>query len=194
MIMTKGQMYEIYKAKRQKLATKIRELIKTKDSKDKFQKLIKLTREYEKITADMNLDGIAAKVYPATLGSQKWVDAYDTFMKAHAENCRKAYREVKQMSDHNKYNIMLCWTEKKDHCICESVVEKIKTYFSTLNIALMDVNKTDFPDRIEVCETYKIKCSKETYEFVLRSVECLISLLTESAYETCNIGVFGKNL
>ena len=44
--MTKGQMYELYKAKRQKLATKIRELIKTKDSKEKFQKLIKLTLEY----------------------------------------------------------------------------------------------------------------------------------------------------
>jgi hypothetical protein len=192
--MTKGKLHESYKAKRQKLANSIRELIKTNDSKEKFQKLIKLTREYEKITAEMNLNGISAKVYPATLSSQKWIDTYNTFVKNYAEDCRKSYRAVKELNNHNKYNIMLCWTIKNEHCVCESIVEKVKTYFSTLNIVLMDSNKTVFPDRIEICETYKLKCSKETYNFVLKSVECIISLLTESSYDECNMGVFGKEL
>lgn len=194
--MTKGRMYELYKAKRQKLATKIRELIKTKDSKEKFQKLIKLTKEYEKITADMNLDGIPAKVYPLTLSSKKWIDAYDLFMKEYVENCRKSYRSVKQMTSQNKYNIMLCWTIKSDCYICTDVITTIKKYFETIGLKLVDTTKIDFPDRIETCETYKIACSKDVYETILASAKFVLAFTTaaSSAYETCNIGIFGKEL
>lgn len=191
--MTKGQMRESYKVKRQRLATDIRALIKTKDSKEKFQKLIKLTKEYERITADMNLDGISAKVYPLTLSSKKWVDAYDLFMKEYTESCRRSYREVKQITEQNKYNIMLCWTVKSDCCVCTDAITTIKKYFETIGLKLIDTTKTDFPDRIEVCETYKIACNKDVYETILASADFVLSYTT-ALHENCNIGIFGKLL
>ena len=194
--MTKGKQLEIYKTKRQKIANDMRVLMKTPDSPTKFDKLIKLGKEYENITLAMNLEGFSAKVWPLNLGSQKWIEARNDYLKDKKAACKKVYNEIKSREtiQNNNYNIVLCWTIKPDYCVCESIVEKLQKYFTSIGLNTHDLTKTTFPDRVEFCETYRLNCSKDKYELILKSAEYILDISTESAYDKCNMGIFGKEL
>ena len=104
---------------------------------------------------------------------------------------KKATKKVNVQND-SKYNITLCWTIKPDYCICESIIEKVQKYFTSIGINSFDLTRTEFPDRIEFCETYKLKCSKEKYEVIIKSAEYILDIATNSAYDKCNMGIFGR--
>ena len=86
----------------------------------------------------------------------------------------------------------MCWTIKPDYCVCESIIEKIQKYFESIKVASQDIARTEFPDRIEFCETYKLNCTKEQYQLILKSAEYILDIATDSAYDKCNMGIFGK--
>jgi hypothetical protein len=68
----------------------------------------------------------------------------------------------------------------------------MQQYFETLNIPSIDLVNTPFPDRTEFCETYKLTCSKETYELIMKSAKYILDITADSIYDKCNIGIFGK--
>ena len=188
--MTKKELHKEYIAMRQKIKDATAALKKTKDSKEKFEKLIKVTSDFESYVTDTQLKGLTyASAHPYS--SQKWIDAYYEFV-----NRPKTKTKVKKKtpSKHIKqtYNIMLCWTIKPDYCVCESIIEKIQKYFESIKVASHDTTWTEFPDRIEFCETYKLNCTKEQYQLILRSAEYILDITTDSAYDKCNMGIFGK--
>ena len=186
--MTKREAFEQYKAKRNKIKSEINALKKSHDRVEKYQKLIKLAKDYEKVTTDMNLDGFNAKVYPATLSVQHWNDAYEAFLN------NTKIKKVVTNADQQLYNIMLCWTIKNDYCVCDSIIETMQNYFTSIGLSVEDTIKSAFPDRTEFCQNYKFTGSKTTYEMILKSAEYILDIATVSAYEKCNIGVFGKLL
>lgn len=186
--MTKKELLEQYKSKRNKIKSDILSIKRLPDSVEKFQKLIKLSKSYEKVTTDMNLDGISAKVHPITLSSQYWNDAYDAFLN------NRPNKKIVTTSDQQLYNIMLCWTIKNDYCVCDSIIETMQNYFTNIGLNVEDTIKSTFPDRTEFCQNYRYTGSKSTYEMILKSAEYILNIATVSAYEKCNIGVFGKIL
>lgn len=187
--MTKGERLEQYKIKRKKIKNEISTVKKTQDRVEKFQKLIKLAKDYEKITTDMNLEGISAKVYPVTLSVQYWTDAYEDFLHG-----IKKSKKSETITDENLYNIMLCWTIKNDYCVCDSIIENMQMYFSNIGLITEDTVKTTFPDRTEFCQNYKFTGSKASYDLIMKSAEYILEISTVSAYEKCNVGIFGKIL
>lgn len=185
--MKRKELIEQYKNKRNKIKSDILSIKRTPDSVEKYLKLIKLAKSYEKVTTDMNLDGFSAKVYPATMSSQYWNDEYERFLDG-----RKA-RPVITNTD-QQYNIMLCWTIKNDYCVCDSIIETMQNYFISVGLDVKDTVKSSFPDRVEFCQNYRYTGSKVSYEMLMKSAEYILNIATVSAYEKCNIGVFGKIL
>lgn len=188
--MTKAALYREYQAMRKKMKDAIASLKTMKDSKEKFEKLIKITSDYEAYVTDVQLKGLTyASTHPYS--SQKWIDAYYAFV-----NKPKTKSKTKKVDKNktNKYNIVLCWTIKPDYCICESIIDKMQSYFSKLGLKVADTTKTDFPDRVEICETYKISCTKDKFELILKSAEYILEISTDSVYDKCNIGIFGKEV
>jgi hypothetical protein len=192
--MTKAERIIQYKAKRQKLKTDIENAIKRRDSKEKFEQLIKLTKDYEKITTDMNLDGIPAKVWPEKLSSKKWIDTYERFIQSEHEAIKQEKKTRKSIKpvENQSYSITLCWTIKNEYCVCDAIIETIQKYFSSIGLTDSDTTQTKFPDRIEFCQEYKLSCTKDKYELILKSAEYILEIATNSAYEQCNVGLFGR--
>ena len=187
-VMTKKELQQQYSAKRQKMKDAVASLKATKDSKTKFERLIKITTDYESFITDLQLSGLTkATAYPYS--SQKWIDAYYAFV-----NKPKAKPKAKKTDKNkkNKYNIILCWTIKPDYCVCESIIAKVKNYMSTIKLKCNDITRIDFPDRVEFCQTYELNCTKEKYDLIMKSAEYILELSTDSIYDKCNVGIFGK--
>lgn len=185
--MTKAERLEQYKAKRNKIKSEITSTKKSADRVEKYQKLIKLAKDYEKITNDMNLEGFAAKVHPHTLSVKYWEDEFDSFLHG-TRNLKKSVTNT----DDQLYNIMLCWTIKNDYCVCDSIIETMQNYLTNVGLQSEDTVKTTFPDRTEFCQNYKFSGSKTSYELLMKSAEYILDITTLSAYEKCNVGIFGK--
>ena len=193
--MTKGEKRELYKAKRQKIRKDFEAALKRKDSDSKFQELIRLTKEFEKVTTDMNLDGIAAKVHPEKMQSSIWVKAYEDYMHGtHEGTTVKKSKKSVTISDQQLYNILLCWTIKHDYCVCDSIIETLQNYFMSIGLITDGTTKTSFPDRTEFCQTFKLTGTKEYFDLIIKSAEYILDITTVSAYEKCNIGIFGKEI
>ena len=187
--MTKAELYREYQAKRKKIKDAVAALKVTRDSSEKFEKLIRLTTDFEAYVVDVQLKGLAqATSNPYT--SQKWVDAYYAFR----NKPKKVVKKKVQSNQKKDYNIMLCWTIKPDYCICDAIIAKVQKYLASIKLSVNDVTKTEFPDRTEFCETYKLKCTKKEYDLILKSAEYILDIATESAYDKCNMGIFGKEL
>lgn len=184
--MTRKEQVEQYKNKRNKIKADILSVSRTPDSVEKYQKLIKLAKSYEKVTTDMNLDGINAKVYPVKMSSQYWSEAYENFLSGRKKT------PVAPITDQQQYDIMLCWTIKNDYCVCDSIIETMQNYFTSIGVSAADTTKSTFPDRTEFCQNYKYTGSKSSYELIMKSAEYILNFATVSAYEKCNIGIFGK--
>lgn len=195
MLMTKGEKREQYKLRRQKIKKDFEAALKRKDSDSKFQELIRLTREFEKVTTDMNLDGIAAKVHPEKMQSSIWVKAYEDYMHgAEEERSPKKTKKPTSASDQQLYNVLLCWTIKHDYCVCDSIIETLQNYLMAIGLTSEGTTKSSFPDRTEFCQTFKLTGTKEYFDLVIRSAEYILEITTVSAYEKCNVGIFGKEI
>lgn len=190
--MTKRKQLAAFKARRNELTNSIREAMALPDSEEKFKKLIKATKLYKSLIDDMNLEGFSAKVWPATFETKRWIEAQAEFIKAKKDRCIKSYRAVKE--NNSTYTITLCWTIKPDYCVCEPIVNKLQKYFASLNIPSVDRVSTEFPDRVEFCETYKLVGTEEKYELIIKSAEYILDITADSIYDKCNIGLFGKKL
>lgn len=188
--MTKAELYREYQAKRTKIKDAVNALKVTKDSNEKFERLIRLTTDFEAYVVDTQLKGLKqAKSHP--YNSQKWVDAYYAFKNKPKPKPKPKKSTINQKKD---FSISLCWTIKPDYCVCEGIIAKIQKYFETIKISSTDITRTEFPDRIEFCETYRLKCTKEKFDLILKSAEYLLDITTESAYDKCNMGIFGQQL
>lgn len=190
--MTKGERYEVYKAKRQRIKKDIEAAIKKKTDTSKFQELIKLTKEYETVTMAMNLDGWPVKVWPEKMTSKKWIDAYEEYLNETNNKTQTKTKAVK--TDKQRFTISLCWTVKPEYCVCDSVIDILRNYFSSIGLKSDEILKNEFPDRIEFCKVYKVTCTQEKFKLILKSAEYILSISTNSAYDNCNIGVIGKEL
>ena len=63
--MTKAELYREYQAKRIKIKDAVNALKVTKDSNEKFERLIRLTTDFEAYVVDMQLKGLKqAKSHP----------------------------------------------------------------------------------------------------------------------------------
>lgn len=187
--MTKRERFEQYKAKRNKIKNEMTVVKKNPDTVEKFQKMVKLAKNYEKVTTDMNLEGFNAKVHPNNMSVQYWEDAFDSFLHG-TRNLKKTVTKT----DDQLYNIILCWTIKNDYCVCDSIIETMQNYFTNIGLIVEDTIKTAFPDRTEFCQNYKFIGSKSNYELLMKSAEYILDITTLSAYEKCNVGIFGKIL
>lgn len=187
--MTKRERFEQYKAKRNKIKNEMTIVKKNPDTVEKFQKMVKLAKNYEKVTTDMNLEGFNAKVHPNNMSVQYWQDEFDSFL----HNTKKSKKTVTKTDD-NLYNIILCWTIKNDYCVCDSIIETLQNYFTNMGLSVEDTIKTSFPDRTEFCQNYRFSGSKSNYELLMKSAEYILDITTLSAYEKCNVGIFGKIL
>lgn len=187
--MTKRERFEQYKAKRNKIKNEMAIVKKNPDTVEKFQKMVKLAKNYEKVTTDMNLEGFNAKVHPNNMSVQYWQDEFDSFL----HNTKKSKKAVTKTDD-NLYNIILCWTIKNDYCVCDSIIETMQNYFKNMGLTVEDTVKTKFPDRTEFCQNYKFSGSKSNYDLLMKSAEYILDITTLSAYEKCNVGIFGKIL
>lgn len=189
--MTKGKRYEYFKNRRNKLKIDIDNTIKKPNGKTKFEKLIKLSKEYESLISDMNLEGFSGKVYGKKYETKYWIEVYNEFK--NGKSNKKIVTDNK-IQENNMYDIILCWTIKHDYCVCEPVIEKIQNYFKSINISAIDLVKTNFIDRVEFCETYRLECTKEKFDLILKSAEYILDITADSIYDKCNIGIFGKSL
>lgn len=186
---------EDVKEKKKLIKEEVKALASMKDSPEKFEKLIDITTKYEKYLKQLNKKlnyYTDLKPSPISLTSKTWKTKYKEYKKKIKAKEAKI-KPVKHVVEDGYYNIMLCWSIKPNYCLCETIIEKIRKYFESIKVPAVDLTKTEFPDRIEFCETYKLKCSKEKYDLILGSADYLLHILADSTYDKCNIGIFGRS-
>ena len=181
------------KEKKKLVREEVKALASMKDSTEKFEKLIDITTKYEKYLKQLNKK-LSTELKPGlvSLTSATWKTKYKEYKKKIKVKEAKT-KPVKHVVEDGYYNIMLCWSIKPNYCLCESIIEKIRKYFDSIKVPAVDLTKTEFPDRTEFCETYKLRCSKEKYDLILNSADYLLHILADSTYDKCNIGIFGRS-
>jgi hypothetical protein len=188
---TKTQCRQEAKEKKAQVKEEVKTVMQLNDSPEKFEKLISITTKYEKFLAKLinSTPGIDFGPSIAILTPEHWkAKAYQYKKKAKAKEAKS-----KPVVDDGYYNIMLCWSVQPDYCLCESIIEKLRKYFESVKVPAIDLAKTEFPDRTEFCETYKLRGSKEKYDLILNSADYLLHILADSTYDKCNIGIFGRS-
>lgn len=188
---TKTQCRQEAKEKKAQVKEEVKTVMQLEDSPEKFEKLISITTKYEKFLSKLisSTPGVDFGPSIAILTPEHWkTKAYQYKKKIKAKEVKS-----KPVADDGYYNIMLCWTVKPDYCLCESIIEKLRKYFESVKVSAIDLAKTEFPNRTEFCETYKLRGSKEKYELILNSADYLLHILADSTYDKCNIGIFGRS-
>lgn len=187
---TKAQCLECAKEKKNQVKEEVKAVMQLKDSPEKFEKLISITTKYEKYLIKLNkTPGVDLKPGLTMLTPETWKTKYKEYKK----KTKSKEIKTKPVVENGYYNIMLCWTVKPDYCLCESIIEKLRKYFESVKLDAIDLAKTEFPNRTEFCETYKLRGSKEKYDLILNSADYLLHILADSTYDKCNIGIFGKS-
>lgn len=187
---TKTQCRQEVKEKKAQVKEEVKTVMQLQDSPEKFEKLISITTNYEKFLSKLNrIPGVDFKPGIAILTPENWKAKYKEYKK----KIKVKEAKSKPVADDGYYNIMLCWTVKSDYCLCESIIEKLRKYFESVKVSAIDLAKTEFPNRTEFCETYKLRGSKEKYDLILNSADYLLHILADSTYDKCNIGIFGRS-
>lgn len=191
---TKTQCLKEIKEKKAQVKEEVKAVMQLKDSPEKFEKLIDITTKCEKYLIKLINKTPGVDLKPsmrgiAILTPENWKTKYKEYKK----KVKVKEAKSKPVVDDGYYNIMLCWTVKPDYCLCESIIEKLRKYFESVKVSAIDLAKTEFPNRTEFCETYKIRGSKEKYELILSSADYLLHILADSTYDKCNIGIFGRS-
>lgn len=189
--MTRAEKWKQYNLRLKKIKTEVRSISKRDDSIEKFEKLLKLSRDYKKIILEMQLDRFKIEVSQKYLSEETWQEKYNDFLKGTHKNKK---HEPQKEDNIFSWNIILCWTIKHDYCICDSIIDNIKNYLNLIGLTYIDITKTEFPDRTEFCEQYSIKCSTDNYNIIMKSVDYILNISSNSIHDKCNIGVFGKKL
>lgn len=173
------------KDKRVKLRNKIYSVSKRKDSKDKFEKLIDLTNEYNKLTFELTMQGFQVETSSQLLRESYWKHLYDEFVLSHEDTPKKTDK---------KYNISLCWSVRPDYYVCEGVVSKVREYLLKMGLKKVDECQQQFDDRTEFCETYRFVGAKVLFTTIVKSAEYVLEVSSDSIHDMCNVGVYGKKV
>ena len=184
---------------------KIRDLIKEKDSKKKYDTLIKLCKDLHEIVDTINDKGGKADAVAQRFNVDYWKDRYNKYVERTKSKQkpikeptipRKSRKALTAVSTdiQNLYYIMLCWTAKPEYCVCDSIIENIKSYLETMKCEYFDNEAALFPDRIEYCTTFKLRATNDVYEVILSSAKYILDMTIDSIYDNCNIGIFGKKI
>ena len=162
---------------------------KRKNSVDKFEKLIALTKEYKELTYQLLLDGSDVEIQSDKLRVDYWKRIYDEFLlEEHAKET-----EIKKRTD-RKWNITLCWSARPDYCVCDNVVDKVRKYLIEMGLKHMSDERTEFDDRVEFREVYQFNGPKVVYDTYLKSAEYILTITADSIHDMCNVGVYGKKV
>lgn len=178
---------------RDEITIKITELDKSSKTKSEteLKQLIKLCKEFEKYTIQLQELGQNARIWHKRLDYRNWDKELKN--KTSIKSLKKPDQIIKNIEE-PLYYIMLCWTNKNDYFVCGSVIDRIKTYFEKLKLEFFDTQTTTFPDRTEHCSTFKFRGSEDVYNTIISSAEYIIDISASTIIENCNVGVFGKRI
>lgn len=177
------------KKKRLSIRNSIYTTAKRKDSADKFERLISLSKEYNELTYHLTLDGCDVEIQSDKLRTDYWKRAYDEYILEQ----QTQHTELKKKTD-RKWNITLCWSARPDYCVCDNVVDKVRKYLIEMGLKHMSDERTEFDDRVEFREVYQFKGPKVVYDTYLKSAEYILTITADSIHDMCNVGVYGKKI
>lgn len=181
---------DILKDKRKRLRGSIYSVAKRKDSAEKFEKLIELTKEYSRMTFELTLEGCQVSNDSPTLREAHWKKLYDEYILTKQEQVNE---KISKKTD-RKWNISLCWSVRPDYCVCDHIVSKVRDYLTTMGLKKVDECQQVFDDRTEFSETYRFEGAKVLYTMIVRSAEYVLDVSSDSIHDKCNVGVYGKKV
>ena len=164
-----------------------------KKSEEDLKILIKWCKEYESLTKQYQKFDKNAKIWHTKLDYRNWEKILKEKTSVAKVVKSKSIKETDQIET-NLYYINLAWTVKPNYYVCNSIIDKIKNYFEKMKLTYTFTYMDEFPDRIEYSHEFKIKCTEDVYNTIISSAEYILEISTESAYESCNIGIFGRKI
>jgi hypothetical protein len=178
------------KKKRLNIRNSIYTTAKRKDSIEKFERLIKLSKEYKELTYKLVLSGNAdVEIRSDKLRSDYWKNKYDEYLLEQQVEKTELNKKVNK-----KWNITLCWSARPDYCICDNVVDKVRKYLIEMGLKHINDERTEFDDRLEFREVYQFNGPKVLYDTYLKSAEYILTITADSIHDVCNVGVYGKKI
>lgn len=159
-----------------------------------YKHLIKLCKEFEKNIVILQNYGYKTSVWHKKLNYRTWEAEFKTKINIRAPKIENNTNNTNIQDKTNLYYINLAWTVKPNYYVCNSVIDKVKNYFEKMKLTYIFTYIDEFPDRIEYSHEYKIKCTEDVYNTIIISAEYILEISTDSAYESCNIGIFGRKI
>lgn len=173
------------KDRRKRLRNTIYSVSRRKDSKEKFEKLIDLTKEYTELTFELTMQGCSVDTSTPILRESYWRQLYDEFNIGVEDSPKKM--------DKN-WNITLCWSVRPDYCVCDHIVTKVRGYLLEMGLKKIDEHQQTFEDRTEFSETYRFVGAKMLYNLIIKSAEYILEVSSDSIHDMCLVGVYGKKV
>lgn len=181
---------DVLKDKRNRLRNTIYSAAKRKDSTDKFERLISLTKEYGQMTYELTLAGCQMSIDSDRLRESYWKRLYDEYILTKQEQVNE---KISKKTD-RKWNITLCWSVRPDYCVCDHIVGRVRNYLITMGLRKVDECQQVFDDRTEFSETFRFEGAKVLYSMIVKSAEYVLDVSSDSIHDKCNVGIYGKKV
>ena len=192
---------DIIQYDRKQLRIKITSAKKRKNTKAKFDDLIKLTTQYCDLTETLKKYGKNTEIQAEWLTPEYWKHLKDSYKgKFEEPNKSKPSKKSVQIPVENKqksyWRITLSWSTPPENSGCSTPVENIKSYMDRMSkwvqIKMVDTSNMRFSDRYELSHTYELECDKKQYINILESAKYILEISSATDRDICNIGISGK--
>lgn len=185
---------------RKQLRSKINAARKKKNTKEKFDSLIALTKQYVELTETLRSYGKSADIQVEWLSPEYWTFQKDMFKGRYEEPVKTKKKTINKTPTEKPvklhWRIILSWSVPPENCGCSTPVENIKSYIDRMSkwipIKMVDASDMVFSDRHELSHIYELECDKKQYIDILESAKYILEISSATERDMCNIGIYGK--
>lgn len=192
--MSKINDIDIALYKRKKLRQKIlgaRNGIKTQSF---FDKMIKLTKEYEDQTKALENSGHKLSISAEWLTPVYW----QLLKKSYNGKFETRKKHINTITENDTWQIIISWTVPPNNCSCSTPVENVKNYLEklskTIGVKLKDTQSYIFNNQQEVSYIFELNSIESTYISILESAKYILDISSVTEKELCNVGIYGKKI
>ena len=173
-----------------------------------FDKIISMTKEYEKLTFELQNLGKNLEISAEWLTVEYWKLLKTKYKGKFIETKKHVNTKIDKSKNNiipiennikSTGHIVVSWSTPPENCSCSTPVENVKNYMNIVHDKIVNVNTIDvqpvtFVDRREFSYIFEIKTDEIIFTNILESAKYILEISSATERDICNIGIYGKKI